>query len=712
MAETSREHRRLRGTRVLVCFAFAVVLALPALSSDVPRVVAVGDIHGAYDSVVEILRVTELIDAENRWIGGQSALVQTGDIVDRGGQVREVLDLFMSLEADAASHGGQTLSLLGNHELMNILGDLRDVSVESLAPFVDEESEARRESAYDEWTAWALERARDRGIARPQLPPDVHERWMEEHPPGLLEYWAALAPEGTYGRWLRERPVVVRLAGTLFMHAGLGPAFAELSIDEINALHVEALADYDGSRRELVEEGVILPFFTLVEMNAVVRQEEASPREGRENAGRREAVQRAVGCLDRLQELLNADSPLWYRGYSKLTEAELAPLASELRLRHGVRHFVAAHSPMRSATIWERLDGAFFLIDTGMLTSVYHGRPAALEIQGGVFSAVYPDDRQVVLDESEEVSLAGPASRSLREPTETRAIALAVWTQEAEPGAAEPPERRWYDVDGSPLPFQDDEEILDLLRTAPIVDERFIGEGVTKPKQLTLEQRGVRVHASFRYYHEEKRNVRLADGTMEMFFLDSYRNEVPSYELGRLLGMDNIPPTVMREVDGQEGSVQIWVEDSVTQKKRTEEGTPVPGHVVTRFNRQTYDMDVYDNLVRNIDRNSGNIIWDKDWNLWLIDCTRCFAQGKDLPKPDELVKVSHGLWERLRGLDEATLTARLGDQLSSFQIKALLARRERIVKKLEDRIRKQGEDQVLFDYDDPVGGVVISYDES
>jgi hypothetical protein len=169
---------------------------------------------------------------------------------------------------------------------------------------------------------------------------------------------------------------------------------------------------------------------------------------------------------------------------------------------------------------------------------------------------------------------------------------------------------------------------------------------------------------------------------------------------------------VLRQVDGQEGSVQIWVEDSVTQKQRAAEGTPVPGTVIPRFNRQTHDMDVFDNLVHNIDRNAGNIIWDKDWNLWLIDCTRCFAQGKDLQKADDLVKVSRRLWERLRGLDEALLGERLGEYLSPFQIKALLARRDKIVKQLEARIRDLGEDEVLFNYDDPLGGVTITYDET
>lgn len=712
MGSTTHPDRRTARAAVLSFLTAAALATTAARPAESPRVVAVGDIHGAYESLVEVLRAADVLDGEDRWAGGTTVFVQTGDYLDRGGRARDVVELLMRLQGEAEAAGGRVVPLLGNHELMNLVGDLRDVAPETIASFADEESEARREQAFEDWREWILARARARGMARPELPPDIRERWMDEHPPGFLEHWEALGPAGRYGTWLRERPVAFRVADTLFMHAGLSEAHADMSIEQINDVHYRVVADYDRVRAELVAEGVILPYFTLTELYAVVRQEEEEPLPGRGAAARKEAVQRASALLERLQELLTAEAPLWYRGYSELSEAELAPLVDTLASRHAVRHLVSAHSPIRTATIVERLGGRIFLIDTGMLTNVYHGRPSALEIRAGVFSAIYPEERRVLLDEEGEASLAGTAA--LRVPHRTGRLrpVPAVFAQEPEPGTEAPPARRWYDVDGNVLPFRDDEEIVAFLRTAPIVDQAFIGSGVTKPKKLTLERDGVRVHASFRYFHEEKRNVRLADGSNEMFFLDSYRNEVPAYELGRLLGMDNIPPTVLREVDGQEGSVQIWVEDSVTQKQRTEEGTPVPGTVVVRFNRQTHDMDVFDNLVRNIDRNAGNIVWDKDWNLWLIDCTRCFAQGKDLPKPGDLVKISRPLWERLRALDEAALDTRLGAHLTPFQIKALLARRDKIVEALEKRIRQLGEEEVLFEYGEPVGGVAVSYDET
>src|SRR5262245_51188475 len=90
----------------------------------VERIVAVGDVHGAYDRFVEILQTTGLIDNRQRWSGGRAHLVQLGDVVDRGPDSRKVLDLLQRLEGEAASAGGAVHSLLGNHEIARMLGDL------------------------------------------------------------------------------------------------------------------------------------------------------------------------------------------------------------------------------------------------------------------------------------------------------------------------------------------------------------------------------------------------------------------------------------------------------------------------------------------------------------------------------------------------------------------------------------------------------------
>src|SRR5439155_828335 len=78
--------------------------------------------------LVSILQHAGLIDAQHHWTGGKATLVQVGDLLDRGPKPREVMDLVMSLEKEAAKAGGRVVSLLGNHEMMNIMGDLRYVT--------------------------------------------------------------------------------------------------------------------------------------------------------------------------------------------------------------------------------------------------------------------------------------------------------------------------------------------------------------------------------------------------------------------------------------------------------------------------------------------------------------------------------------------------------------------------------------------------------
>src|SRR5262245_19810729 len=91
--------------------------AFPCDVRTAERVVAVGDVHGAFDPFVSILRAANLIDARNRWSGGKAVLVQTGDVVDRGADSRKALDLLRKLEGEARRAGGAVYPLLGNHEL-------------------------------------------------------------------------------------------------------------------------------------------------------------------------------------------------------------------------------------------------------------------------------------------------------------------------------------------------------------------------------------------------------------------------------------------------------------------------------------------------------------------------------------------------------------------------------------------------------------------
>ncbi|ADO73025.1 metallophosphoesterase [Stigmatella aurantiaca] len=168
--------------------------------SGVERVVAVGDVHGDVEALKEVLRLAGLIDAKDQWTGGKTHLVQTGDIADRGARTREAFELMMRLEREALAAGGRVHLLLGNHEVMNMRGDLRYVTPEELASFAGLE-------------------------ATPDAP---------GAPKGLEGHRAAYGLEGRYGRWLRSHPAVVRIDGTLFLHGGLHPEVPAKTLGALN----------------------------------------------------------------------------------------------------------------------------------------------------------------------------------------------------------------------------------------------------------------------------------------------------------------------------------------------------------------------------------------------------------------------------------------------------------------------------------------------
>src|SRR5438445_7391246 len=144
----------------------------PPLQST--RVVAIGDIHGDFDAVVGILQRGQLVDTSRKWSGRNTTLVQTGDFLDRGPKTRAVMDLLMALQKDAPRQGGRVIVLMGNHEAMNIYGDLRYVTANDYAAYTDNRSENRRKSAYAAFAA--MNKNTSEG------------EWMTSHPPGFIEH--------------------------------------------------------------------------------------------------------------------------------------------------------------------------------------------------------------------------------------------------------------------------------------------------------------------------------------------------------------------------------------------------------------------------------------------------------------------------------------------------------------------------------------------
>ncbi len=176
---------------------YVIITTVPAVDSfsfeGVSRILAVSDIHGEYEHLVDILTAGGVIDDNGHWSWGDGHLVVNGDVFDRGDRVTECLWLIYRLQQEARLSGGRVHFILGNHELMVLRGDNRYVNDKYL-----------------------------KGIVRKSR----------------ISHQDLYGPDMELGRWLRSLSTTVRLNKIIFVHAGLSPAVMQhhLSLKDINAV--------------------------------------------------------------------------------------------------------------------------------------------------------------------------------------------------------------------------------------------------------------------------------------------------------------------------------------------------------------------------------------------------------------------------------------------------------------------------------------------
>jgi hypothetical protein len=254
----------------------------------------------------------------------------------------------------------------------------------------------------------------------------------------------------------------------------------------------------------------------------------------------------------------------------------------------------------------------------------------------------------------------------------------------------------WKDVNGEPLPFVDESGMLDFLRSAHVLSMKSVPLGVTNPRQIVLEKDGIKARAIFRDVDIYKRQYRDPDNRARFHFRDYCVFECAAYELSRLLGLSSVPPVVRRKVHGKTGTVQIWMEGTMMELDRQKEELVPQGLDLWRWNMQHQIMWIFDSLISNEDRNQGNILIDKEWNIWMVDHTRAFRLHTEMDKLDKVLYCDRSLWAKLNSLTKKELVENLSDYLRPNEITAILKRRDIIVKHLQKRIDKEGESSVFF----------------
>jgi hypothetical protein len=331
---------------MLAVLAPATAVAGP----DAPRplrVVAVGDLHGDFAAWRAIAMDAGLVDKRGRWTGGETVLIQTGDAVDRGPDGLKIIHDLMRLQGEAAHAHGKVLALVGNHEAMNVTGDLRYVSAADFAAYATSRSAQMREAAYQANKAAIEGSYRQKDTA---LSPDaIKQAWIAATPLGWVEHRLAWAPDGPIGRWVAANPAVALVDGSLFLHGGISPAYVKTPIDEINRRAAEAL----------------------------------------------KAAATAPDAI-----INDPDGPLWYRGLAQAAAADADAPATGSRLSPGAapapsvegqigevlaafdaKRIVIGHTPVLSG-VAVLYDGRLVKIDTG-ISSVFGGKLGWAEIEGG-----------------------------------------------------------------------------------------------------------------------------------------------------------------------------------------------------------------------------------------------------------------------------------------------------------------------------------------
>jgi Calcineurin-like phosphoesterase len=328
----------------LACLAAVLTLATPAAAAPLHRIVAVGDLHGDFPAWRDIARAAGLIDGEGRWTGGDSILVQTGDAVDRGPNSLKIIQDLMRLQGEAARAHGQVIAMVGNHEAMNLTGDLRFVSAADYAGYADSRSALRRENVYNSNKA-AIEAAYRQ--KDPQMSGDaIKKAWFEAFPLGRIEHQIAWSDRGKIGPWIVKNPVVVLLDGTLFVHGGISPGYVPLPIAEINARAGAALM---------------------------------------------------ARSTDPMAIINDDQGPLWYRGLAQplgTNNGDTLPAKAPDQIQpagenqldallsaYGAKRIVVGHTPILSGIALFQ-DGKLICIDTG-ISAVYGGTLSYLEILDG-----------------------------------------------------------------------------------------------------------------------------------------------------------------------------------------------------------------------------------------------------------------------------------------------------------------------------------------
>ncbi|KAF7374771.1 Adenylate cyclase [Mycena sanguinolenta] len=352
------------------------------------HIVAVGDLHGDLGNAQTVLQFSGVVDSFGNWTGDADFFVQTGDIIDRGDDTIKLFTWMESLRAQAAKVGGVVLSHLGNHEVMNAIGDWRYVYPSEIETFGSVAARQKMITTGRIGRAWAQNyTATSRLPLHPHLGPPNTPFPPPDHPVHFKKDDGEDGEEENSSYYDANEPL--SHSALSFVHGGLSPTYSNLAPfpTKINALSSSLLH--------------------RLQSRPQPPPHPPSPYPGLPHGTTHEEV-----------ELYDANGPFWYRGWATDSEAKACVDVEKVLARTGTRRMIMGHTPDFTGIV-SRCNGKIIIIDTG-ISHAYGGALSALSIhytftpvdneageprwiEREVVSALYVDRQEIIVDQEREV---------------------------------------------------------------------------------------------------------------------------------------------------------------------------------------------------------------------------------------------------------------------------------------------------------------------
>lgn len=229
-------------------------------------------------------------------------------------------------------------------------------------------------------------------------------------------------------------------------------------------------------------------------------------------------------------------------------------------------------------------------------------------------------------------------------------------------------------------------ELESFLRSARVVDvKKEISAGRSRPWIVTLSDGRLRHRAIFKYFDYRRPQPQP----------HSYRYELAAYELSKLLRVEIVPPVIERKIEGRTGSLQVFLENCVSEQDRRRKKLEPPDPAA--FAKALEGVRVFESLVNDECLNFTDLmVHIEDWRLCRVDFSEAFAPTPELRDDCRITVCSRSLYEGLLALDDRSVEAALNAYLNAAEIQALMVRRSALLEKLKLLIVEQGEASVLF----------------